>query len=117
MPCFRHFFPRWPALTLAGLASLAAAASAQTGPTPGVSATAAELTGAWRSAFDGYRSFADVPVAPWRDVNDTVGRIGGWRAYAREAAQPATATVPALSPAPSVPPGIPKAPAVTVHQH
>ena len=34
---------------------------------------------------------ADKPV-PWRDANDTVSRIGGWRAYAREAQAPAPAT-------------------------
>ena len=33
---------------------------------------------------------ADKPV-PWREANETVTRIGGWRAYAREAqaSQPA----------------------------
>jgi hypothetical protein len=41
----------------------------------------------YRSAFDGYRGFADAKPVPWREANDNVGRIGGWRAYAREAAQ------------------------------
>jgi hypothetical protein len=27
-------------------------------------------------------------VGSWREANDTVNRIGGWRAYAREAKQP-----------------------------
>jgi hypothetical protein len=39
----------------------------------------------WRSALEGYRPFDDQPVTPWRESNDTVGRIGGWREYAREA--------------------------------
>jgi hypothetical protein len=43
------------------------------------------LQAPYRSAFSGYRGFADQPVAPWRESNDTVGRIGGWRTYAREA--------------------------------
>jgi len=30
---------------------------------------------------------AEVPVGSWSQANDTVWRIGGWRAYAREAAQ------------------------------
>ena len=38
----------------------------------------------YRSAFDGYRSFKDQPVQPWREANDLVGRIGGWQAHARE---------------------------------
>lgn len=29
----------------------------------------------------------DKPIS-WRDANDTVARIGGWRVYAREAQQP-----------------------------
>ena len=42
------------------------------------------------SAFTQYRSLTDVPIGSWRDANDTVTRIGGWRVYAREAAQPAS---------------------------
>ena len=46
---------------------------------------AAEGAGlAYRSAFDGYRGFTDQPVGSWRKANDDVGRIGGWKAYARE---------------------------------
>ncbi len=40
--------------------------------------------GSYRSAFEGYRPFGDPPAVPWREANDAVGRIGGWRAYARE---------------------------------
>jgi len=32
----------------------------------------------------------DVAAVPWREANDTTARIGGWKAYAREA-QPAEA--------------------------
>lgn len=39
----------------------------------------------YHSAFEGFRPFADQPVGSWRDANATVGRVGGWRAYAREA--------------------------------
>ena len=42
------------------------------------------------SAFTQYRRLADTPVGSWRDANDTVTRIGGWRVYARDAAQPAS---------------------------
>ena len=53
------------------------------------------------SAFTQYRRLGDVTVGSWRDANDTVNRIGGWRAYAREAAGPASspAAPPAASPA------------------
>jgi hypothetical protein len=40
-----------------------------------------------RSTFERYRRFDDQPPSSWREANDTVGRIGGWRAYGREAQQ------------------------------
>ena len=33
-------------------------------------------------------------AASWREANDTVARIGGWRVYAREAQQPAGVATP-----------------------
>ncbi len=60
----------------------------------------------YRSAFDGYRNMRDEPISPWKESNDLVGRIGGWRVYAREAAQgdapdagsTATGSLPSASP-------------------
>jgi hypothetical protein len=54
------------------------------------------------SAFTGYRPYSDPKLTPWRDANETVGRIGGWRAYAREASQAAEPA--ASSPLPAAPP-------------
>jgi hypothetical protein len=31
----------------------------------------------YRSAFDGYQPFKEQTVAPWRDVNAEVARVGG----------------------------------------
>lgn len=42
----------------------------------------------YRSALGAYRPAGDVKVGSWKDANDTVARIGGWRVYAREASQP-----------------------------
>ena len=57
------------------------------------------------SSFAGYRAFADEDVAPWKETNDTAGRIGGWRVYARGAREPEsgkpTAPSPATKPAPA----------------
>lgn len=39
---------------------------------------------AYDSAFDGYRPFEAGEVQDWRQSNDTVRDVGGWRAYARE---------------------------------
>ena len=41
----------------------------------------------YRSVFMQYQSFADAVLAPWPEANDTVRAVGGWRAYAKEAAQ------------------------------
>ncbi|VCU72477.1 hypothetical protein PIGHUM_04576 [Pigmentiphaga humi] len=43
----------------------------------------------YESAFAAYRRLGEPTVASWREANDEVGRIGGWRAYARETAQAA----------------------------
>jgi hypothetical protein len=32
---------------------------------------------AYKSAFEGYRPYAEEPLAPWREVNETVERVGG----------------------------------------
>lgn len=70
-----------------------AQASAPARPTAAASAPVA-ATPAYRSAFEGYAGHAEVPLRPWREVNDQVGRVGGWRVYARESqasgATPAT---------------------------
>lgn len=42
---------------------------------------------------------ADVKPVPWREANDTVARIGGWRQYAREPLPGATAAPAASAPA------------------
>ncbi|WP_332814032.1 hypothetical protein [Ramlibacter sp.] len=76
----------WPVLLAA---TAAGPAGAQPDPAP------ASPPG-YRSAFEHYRPFGDPPVASWKDANDTVGRIGGWKAYAQEASGPAR---PAAAPA------------------
>ena len=58
----------------------------------------------------------------WREANDTVTRIGGWRVYAREAGQPARESKPTPSPATPQPPApaepaVLPVPATTPHAH
>jgi hypothetical protein len=38
----------------------------------------------YRSPLRGYRSLDDNPLHDWREANELVGRIGGWRTYAQE---------------------------------
>lgn len=45
----------------------------------------------YRSAFAPYRKLGDAKPLSWREANEAVARIGGWRAYAREAQPPASA--------------------------
>lgn len=70
------------------LAALAASLpiAAQTAATP-----PAVQAAPYGSAFDGYRPFQPGEVGDWRQSNDTVRDIGGWRAYAREIQQGAPA--------------------------
>jgi hypothetical protein len=86
-------------LALAAGFAAAAPAQAQGAPTPTrpdpLNPGAAVPTATHASALARYRSAADVKVGSWREANDMVARIGGWRVYAREAAQPEAATAPA----------------------
>ena len=38
----------------------------------------------YRSAWSSYRPYAEEKVISWKDANDEVRRIGGWRTYQRE---------------------------------
>ena len=42
----------------------------------------------YRSSFSRYRGLGEDKPVSWREANDAVARIGGWRVYAREAQQP-----------------------------
>lgn len=96
---------RLPALGLAAIAALAApvAGAQPASQAPGQAPS-------FRSALEGYQPFSDQEVGAWKEVNDTVGRIGGWRVYAREAQE---GTKPAQAPAPAqaAPAQAPAAPA------
>lgn len=85
---------------------LAAQAQAQTSTTPRpdpLDPRAQVPSVRYGSAFAQYRRMGDDKPVAWRDANDAVARIGGWRAYAREAQQPD----PAASERPAAPPQAP----------
>lgn len=88
------FKPAWWPAILASLTTAAACAQAVEPAAPGVAAVSAASSISYASPLKGYQPFRDEKIQPWKESNDTVGRIGGWRAYAREAAgsaPPATA--------------------------
>ncbi len=93
------------ALLTASLLATLTAAQAQTSaaaarPDP-LDPKASVPTLRYESSFAQYRRLGEEKPVSWRDANDTVTRIGGWRVYAREAQQPDTAptTAPASAPA------------------
>ena len=88
---------------------LPAAALAQSAPRPDpLDAKAAVAPLVYRSAFGGYKALAEAtPPLSWRDANDAVERIGGWRAYAREANAPAAAPSAPAAAAPMAPASAP----------
>jgi hypothetical protein len=47
------------------------------------------------SVLGQYQAYAEQAVTSWPQANATVQRIGGWRAYAKEAAAPPPLTPPA----------------------
>lgn len=52
----------------------------------------------YRSELAGYRPYAEQSVGSWREANEAVNRVGGWRAYAREAREPQPPASPASAP-------------------
>lgn len=61
--------------------------SAQSAPqaSPPYSQAGQAPAAAYRSTLEAYQPFTDEKILPWKRANDTVGKIGGWRAYAKEA--------------------------------
>ena len=57
---------------------------------------------AYKSAFEGYQPFTDDKTVNWKEANDNVARIGGWRAYAKQSqevdSKPSNTPVPATKP-------------------
>jgi hypothetical protein len=84
------------AALLATLAATAQPAARAARPDP-LDPKASVPTLNFESSFSQYRRLGDTQPVSWRDANDTVSRIGGWRVYAREAQQPdpASAATPA----------------------
>jgi hypothetical protein len=68
---------------------------------------------AYGSPLADYQPFSEEEVISWREANDRVGRIGGWRAYARESQPPGTAPPAATGTAPARPAVAPAAPSAT----
>lgn len=100
-------FKPFTALLAALLLPMAVLAQSAPRPDP-LDAKAATAPLVYRSALTGYKKLAaESPPVAWRDANDAVERIGGWRAYAREANAPAAAPSAPAAVAPMEPASAP----------
>ena len=88
------------ALAVAAVTGQAQPAAKATRPDP-LDAMASVPSLSYESSFSQYRRLGEEKPVSWRDANDTVTRIGGWRFYAREAQQPDPA--PAAKPVDAAP--------------
>lgn len=98
-----------PALVMASLQLMGAAAQAQPDAVAAPAALASRAdpadpkasvpAAAYVSPLRGYQAFAEPQVAPWRETNEAVRQRGGWREYAREIGEPGKAGAPAARPA------------------
>ena len=78
----------------------ASVALAQPAPTPTANPRMAEAaTAGFKSVLEDYKPYTEENTVDWKAANDTTSQIGGWRAYAKEAAQ----TSPAKNPTPANP--------------
>lgn len=79
-------------------------ATAGTPSKPGATGAVATSPLPFESTLLRYKAMTDQKLGSWRDANDTVSRIGGWRNYLKEAQTPETktATPAELATTPSV---------------
>lgn len=105
-----------PSLLLTMLLAAQAQAQSPTTPRPDPLDPKAQVPALrYESSFEQFRRAGDDKPLAWREANDAVARIGGWRVYAREAQQPAPAAAnkpaaPAQAPAPLPSPAAPSTP-------
>ncbi len=52
----------------------------------------------FQSTFDQYKPYREEKTASWKGANDEVGRIGGWRAYLKEANETESVQAPVQLP-------------------
>ena len=96
-------------LLLAAWLAVSPSVHAQADPKAGKpdpsSAMAVVPAATYSSSLARYRPAGEIKPGSWQGVNETVTRIGGWRAYAREASPPEpTAPLDASRPASAVAP-------------
>jgi hypothetical protein len=64
----------------------------------------------FESTLSRYKPMTDQKLGSWREANDAVTRIGGWRTYLKEAQEPDPKTVTPIAPVVPVRPVTPVPP-------
>ena len=77
--------------------SIAPAASAPHSASSSAALKTESASAPFRSAMQGYKPYTDEKTVDWKQANDSTGKIGGWREYAKEAQQPDSAADSAAS--------------------
>ena len=76
---------------LLGLGTLLLVAGVVAQPVVGAAATTAGQVGApvleYVSPIGDYKAYEPQAIQSWKEANDNVGRLGGWRNYSRETTQ------------------------------
>ncbi len=76
---------------LLGLGALLTVSGVLAQPAAGVAATTTSQVGApaleYVSPIRDYKGYERQSIQSWKEANDNVGRIGGWRNYSRETSQ------------------------------
>ena len=83
-PHLAHLSTRASALLTAAVAAAGFSASFASAQGHAV-ATVPPLN--YKSVLSQYQGYNDQALMPWQETNETVGKIGGWRVYAKEARQ------------------------------
>ena len=86
---------------LASLLGMAAHAQPAAPPVPFPTTQPTPQPLAFQSALQGYQPYTDDKIGNWKAANDTTARIGGWRAYVKEASAPADTPAPATAAVPA----------------
>ncbi|WP_293932080.1 hypothetical protein [Iodobacter sp.] len=81
-----------PRISLFSISLLLTATTAQSDE---ISAPASITRLEYHSVLTQYQPYREQVLIPWRESNETVAKIGGWRVYAKEARQ---ASVPQTQP-------------------
>ena len=95
-----------PIFAVLGLAASPVNAQTSTRATPASASTPVvqpSIQPVLGSIFDSYQPYTEEKIADWKQANDTAARIGGWRVYAKEAAEPGPAKLPAPATSPANP--------------